>query len=1048
MLKVSLLGQFEVQKDGVLLSIPSRPAQSLLAYLLLTVGTEHRREKLAGLLWPDSSEENARNNLRTALWRLRKVLGSDANKRPYLLADDLSITFNQQSDYWVDTSVLECGASAQATTEDLHRFLTHYRGELLPGFYEDWVVLERVRLQAVFEQEVERLLDHLIGERRWAEVLEWGERWIAFGQTPEPAYRALMVAHNELGNHARIAATYQRCVEALRRDLDVEPAEETRALFERLRAEDEGKGPQVTPGPREKKDDIIIPPVSPFIPAASRKDEPPVTGESRSPLNAEIGRGKLGVVDGAHDQGIEPSSPELTALAAQTTNLPIPLSSFIGRKKESAELKELVTTTRLLTLTGAGGSGKTRLAIQVAAALMDNFQDGVWWVDLAPLTDAALVAHAMAQGLGLREAPGQTLTDTLTSFLRHKRLLLVLDNCEHLIFACAQLADDLLTQCPNLRILATSREALGITGEMVYQVPTLSLPKPRRLMPTELLIEYEGIHLFVERAGAVKPDFRLTEQNATSVLQICQQLDGIPLALELAAARTKLLTVDHIAERLNDRFNLLTQGSRTALPRQQTLRATIDWSYDSLSEEARILFRRLSVFAGGFNLESAEGVCSEDPLGPRAVLDLLTRLVDRSLVKVERQGDYTRYRMLETIREYARERLDESGDTHRLRQRHRDFFVALAEQTEPKLKSAEQFAGLDRLELEHDNLRAAWDCAIESDAELALRLASAMLDFWSMRGDPSEGRQWLAQLLPRTNGWGQTAKRAHAFALAGRLTYLQRDFALAQRLLEEALAIARISSDKRAIAFALLWLGWTAHRHRGDETARAFTEECLAIYQDLQDQWGMAMTFYHLGGVAASEAHYAEAEEEYMKSLANFQELGDKFRMGYALNGLGELARLLGDYEQAGKFYEEHIGILREHRSPVALVIPLVNLAWVSLRRGGYGEANALFEESLKLSNEYGNKTAMVDCLAGFAGLLGMTGKPEHAARLFGAVEALLESIGMARRMDPSDQKEVDYYVAAIRAQLDEASIAKAWAEGRTMTLEQAISYALDNRSK
>ncbi len=740
-------------------------------------------------------------------------------------------------------------------------------------------------------------------------------------------------------------------------------------------------------------------------------------------------------------------APWRASAPSPRSNLPASTTSLIGREREVAAVRADLSnaSTRLVTLIGPPGIGKTRLALQAASELLDAYQDGVWWVDLAPLMDDALVPQAVAQVLGVREVPNQTLMETLTHFLRHKHLLLVLDNCEHLIAACAQLADSLLTRCTNLRILATSREGLGITGERVSQVPTLSLPKPQRLTLTDLLMQYEGIQLFVERACAVKSDFALTAQNAVAVLQICQRLDGIPLALELAAARTKVLSAEHLAERLNDRFNLLTQGSRTALPRQQTLRATIDWSYNLLPEEARILFQRLSVFAGGFTLEAVEGICSAAPLTLRTLLDVLARLVDRSLVKVERQGEHARYHLLETIREYAREKLDESGETERLRQRHRDFFITFAEQAELKLKGGEQFEWLDRLEVEHENWRAAWECAIESDAALALRLASALLGFWFMRGNPSEGRAWLAQLLERANGWAQTARRAHALGIAGQLAYTQRDFVSARSLLTEALAIARTAGDEKGIALALLWLGRTAHRQHDERAAQTDTEECLTIYQGLHDQWAMATAIYTLAAVAAAQGHYAEAEERYMQSLAKFRELGDKFRMGYVLNGLGELARLLGDYERAGKFYEEDVAVLREQRSPVALVTPLVNQGWVPLHGGDYGKAIALFGESLKLSKEYGNQNGMAISLAGFASVLEMTGKPEQAAQLFGAVESLLEAIGMAGRMDPSDQKEFDHYVAAARGQLDEAAFAKAWAGGRAMTTEQAIEYAVSD---
>jgi non-specific serine/threonine protein kinase len=430
-------------------------------------------------------------------------------------------------------------------------------------------------------------------------------------------------------------------------------------------------------------------------------------------------------------------------------------------------------------------------------------------------------------------------------------------------------------------------------------------------------------------------------------------------------------------------------------------------------------------------------------LTPRALLDILTRLIDRSLVRVGRQAGDVRYRMLETLSEYAREKLEETGETDHLRQLHCSYFVNFAEEAAPKLKGAEQFEWLDRLELEHDNLRAAWDWAINNDDESALRLAQALLDYWLMRGNPSEGRLWLAQLLPQTVLEEQTSNRARVLGVAGRLAYAQRDFVMAQWLLEESLSHAREAGNKTDIAFALWWLGRIAIRRRDDQTAQAFTAESLTLYQGLHDRWGIAMAIYQLADLAAVQSQFTQAEERYLDSLAKFKEIGDKYRVGYVLNGLGELSRLRGDYERAGKCYGEHIEILREQRSPVALVAPLVNQAWVALHRSDYSKAKALFEETLILSNEHGNKSAMVDCLAGFASVLGMIGRPGQAAQLFGAVESLLESLGMAGRLDPSDQKEFDHYVAAVRSQLDEAAFEKAWAEGRGMTSEQAIAFAV-----
>jgi predicted ATPase/DNA-binding SARP family transcriptional activator len=985
MLEVRLLGRFEVKHNRKLLNISSRPAQSLFAYLILSAGRSHRREKLAGLLWPDSLEETARDNLRHALWRLRKALESASSAR-FLQADDLTIRFRESPEYWLDAAELE-KLSENASADEIIAVLSNYQGELLPGFYDEWVILEREHLNSVFEHDMARLMSLLEDEKRWLDILDWGERWIKLGQKPEPAYRALMAAHAAKGDMSKVAATYERCFKSLK-ELGIAPSEQTRALYEKLKAGNEAHEAVSTGYVVEKWE-----------------------------------------------------SP-------QKTNLPVPMTSFIGREKEIAEVLTLLGKFRLVTLTGAGGAGKTRLAIQSSSKLLSKFKDGVFWVELAPLTDEALVPPATAKALGVREVPNQLLNETLSNFLRSKQLLLIMDNCEHLIAGCAQLADGLLSTCPNLKILATSREALGLTSEEVWSVPILSLPNPQHISLSDLLMQYEGIRLFVERAKATRSDFTLTEQNAYSVAQVCQRLDGMPLAIELAAARVRMMSVSEIAKHLDDRFNLLTAGSRTALPRHQTLRAAIDWSYELLSETEQLLFCRLSVFAGGFTLEAAEEVAAGGDVSKSQIIDLLSQLINKSLIVVEARSEEdefeTRYGMLETIREYARERFNESGEIELTPQHHRDFFIAFAEKAEPKLKGAEQIEWLDHLEVEQDNFRVAWDCALESDVDLALRLASALLGFWLMRGNPSEGREWSAKLLERTEQWGQTAGRAHVLNFAGRLAHYQADFAAARSLLEQALSIARVSGDKKEIAFALLWLGRTALRQRDGQIAAPLIEEGLAIYQELQDQWGIAMAFQRLAELAGEQGDQRKSEEFFMKTLARYRDLGDRFISADVLNALGEVTRFAGDDERAGTFYEQALEILKELGSRFPSTNPLIGLAWVLLHRGNYRKATDLFEESLKLHREYDYKIGMVEeCLGGFAAILGVTGKPEPAARLFGAVASRLESIGMAGRMEPQDQKEFDHYIAAVRPQLNEAAFEKAWAEGRTMILEQAIEFAL-----
>ena len=495
----------------------------------------------------------------------------------------------------------------------------------------------------------------------------------------------------------------------------------------------------------------------------------------------------------------------------QPNNLPLELSSFVGREKELAEVKRLLEDNRLLTLTGSGGCGKTRLALAAADELLGGFEDGVWLVELASLADPSLVQAAVASDLGVREQPGSTSAEVLLGYLRNKEMLLVLDNCEHLVEACAVLAEALLRTCPSLRILATSREAFGVVGETRLAVPPLSLPDPRRLPAVEDLAHYEAANLFVERAKAVKSEFALTEENAMSVAQICYRLDGIPLAIELAAARVKVLSAGQIAARLDDRFALLTDGGRTALARQRTLEAAVDWSYELISQGERKLLRQLSVFAGGFTLEAAEAVCSGFPadneLGQGEVLDGLSRLVDKSLVFVAERGGGARYRLLETIRQYGREKLEVSGEAEEIRRRHAGFFLELAERAGPELKGPRQGEWLECLDTEHDNLRAAmrW-MDEEGEAEDAARLAWALWLFWFHRGHQEEGRRWIEGVLAK-GGALSTDLRAKVLYADGAMSWGLRESSDTIRLLEESRALFRQAKDRHGEALALAATG-------------------------------------------------------------------------------------------------------------------------------------------------------------------------------------------------------------------------------------------------
>ena len=506
--------------------------------------------------------------------------------------------------------------------------------------------------------------------------------------------------------------------------------------------------------------------------------------------------------------------PALRSLEATPNNLPQQATSFIGREKELAELQRLLAKTRLLTLTGSGGCGKTRLCLQVAADSLERFPDGAWLVELAPLSDPGLVPQTVATVLGLKEEPGKPISQTLTDYLKDKRLLLLLDNCEHLLDGCAQLADALLRQCPQVTILASSREALGIGGEQAYRVPSLSLPDPKQAHTPASVAPFEAVQLFTDRALLARADFQVTDQNAATLASICYRLDGIPLAIELAAARVRSLSVEEINRKLDQRFRLLTGGSRTALPRQQTLRALIDWSYDLLHDPEKRLLQRLSVFAGGWTLDAAEQVCAGDGVEEREVLDLLTSLCDKSLVVVEQNDGHYRYRLLETVRQYARERLLESGDVEAVRERHRDYFLALAQTAKSALGSLgrDQSAWLEQLDVEQDNLRAAlaWSLDEPQASEPALQLCGLLEQFWLRQAQSREGRKWCDAAVARAGATGKTAIYAQAVLAAGTFAYRLGDYGAARISLERALAVANGIGDRAMQTRALVRLGVAA----------------------------------------------------------------------------------------------------------------------------------------------------------------------------------------------------------------------------------------------
>ena len=740
--------------------------------------------------------------------------------------------------------------------------------------------------------------------------------------------------------------------------------------------------------------------------------------------------------------------PALRSLEATPNNLPQQATSFIGREKELAELRQLLARSRLLTLTGAGGCGKTRLCLQVAAESLERFPDGAWLVELAPLADPGLVPQTVATVLGLKEEPGKPITQTLTEHLKDKQLLLLLDNCEHLLDGCAKLVDMLVRQCLPLTILANSREALGIGGEQAYRVPSLSLPDPKQAHTPASVAPFEAVQLFTERASLARAEFQVTAENAATLASICHRLDGIPLAIELAAARVRALSVEEINRKLDQRFRLLTGGSRTALPRQQTLRSLIDWSYDLLREPEKQLLQRLSVFAGGWRLEAAEQVCAGDRTEDWEVIDLLTSLCDKSLVPVEQKDGHFRYRLLETVRQYARERLTESGHGEAVRDRHLGYFLTLAEEAEPKLQDAEQAEWLRRLEEEHDNFRSALEWSLSAaGSQEALRLCGALNRFWSTRGHLAEGREWCARVLAEEGAAERTLERAKALNAAGNLAWHQTDYRAARALLEHSLAISRELGDCAGIGRSLNNLGNVAVEQGDYSAAQALYEESVAIRRELGDRRSMASVLGNLGYVAYELGDLTAARALSAEALAISRELGDRGRVADALNNLGNVAHDQGDFASARALHEEGLAIGRELGDRDAIATNLHSLGAVAYFQGNFASARALYQESLENRRELGDRLGIARALEGLAAVDAARGSSLRAARIWGAAQRLRKAIESP--LSPIELSRYDERVAAARAVVgDDAAFDHAWQEGSALTLKQATELASEEAAE
>jgi predicted ATPase/class 3 adenylate cyclase len=698
--------------------------------------------------------------------------------------------------------------------------------------------------------------------------------------------------------------------------------------------------------------------------------------------------------------GLRQDFPALRSLEATPNNLPQQLTSFIGREHELSEIRKLLRETRLLTLLGLGGIGKTRLSLHAAAEAMVDYPDGVWFVELAPLADGRLVPQAVASVLGVREEAGRPVLEALLKYAKDRRLLLILDNCEHLVHACAELATQLLQSGPHLKVLASSRESLRVAGEAVFPVPALAVPDPYQKFKHTALEQYAAARLFIDRTVAAQPAFEVTASNATAVAEICRRLDGIPLAIELAAARVRALSVEQIAARLEDRFRLLTSGNRAALPRQQTLRALIDWSYDLLSETERTLFRRVAVFAGGWTLEAAEAVGAGGDLDASQVLDTLADLVDKSLVSVE--ADSARYRLLETVRQYAATRLAQSGEGDATRARHLAFFLTYTENIAPDLLGPAQGSALGRFDLERENILSAhaWCLRNEPFAEQDYRLVHAIKHYWFTRGLLNLGHRVTVEAVTSSVGQANSLPRCRALWVAGQICCAMGRYKEAPSYLLESLQTARILGDVPMIVSAL----------------NALTLAALGQ-----------------GDRATALVHCREALH-----LAN--QLGNKRQIATASNALAQIYRLEGKLEAAEPLYEQTAVLGRELGDRDMAAVGFLNLAMVAIERGAATRARSLLGEVLTIAEQSGSKPAGQSALEVSAGLAALAEDWERAARFYGMAERQAGNTGI--QMDPADDAFLRPLMSKTRRALGDARFASSHASGRALNFEEVMAEA------
>lgn len=975
-----------------------RKAQSLVKILALRSDHRINRDELIEILWPDGRLSSGVNNFHRTLHSARQTLtGEGRSQDPQLLRLSRGILdLNANGSVTTDVAEFEreaAFATREASIESLKSVISLYAGDLLPDDrYEDWAAARRDRLRDLARDVHLRLARKFAELGEYDSALEIMRRAVDFEPADESVQTELVRMYAQAGMRQESIRQFQHLRAVLRREFDDEPAPESEALYQEILS----------------------------------------TGREPSPA------------DGS-------TPPQLTSIASSPTsqplfqtNLPVVLTSFVGRERELAEVPTLLTSHRLLTLTGAGGIGKTRIALELGSRLLQSFDDGIWFVQLASITDPMLVEQSIAEILAVREQPPEPLLDTIIDSLRAKDLLIILDNCEHLIQRAAEVTEHLLQYCPSVRMLATSREPLRVPGEQVFHVPPLIQPTGRGDQPDSLL-ENEAIRLFIERAQLIQAGFTATENDASALTRICHRLDGMPLAIELAAARVSILSPGQIAERLDDALPLLTDSHRTAPSRQQTMEAAIDWTYDRLSPDEQWLFRQLSVFVGGISVEAVTAIADPDRLPARtSSLDLLKQLADRSLITIEESGAGLRYRIPEPLRQYGIQQLGRHDEYLIAHTRHCTWCVQLAEDGAHALNQAIRQEVMEEVDHELGNLRAAlgWSVTEASDVTYGLRLGAALWQYWQVRGLAYEGRTWLDRALARSSDRSK-GLRARALHASGNLARNHGDFGDAIEYHQESLSLQRQLDDPHGTAYALNNLG-AVHRDLGEyERTIELCTESLRLFQTVGDTRSAGISLINLGMASRQLGDLVPASNFYRQSLRTFRKLGDDRHVAAVLNYLAQIAVQESEFGRAHAYVTESLELNRAVGDAWGEALALMTLGGVVEADDDYEHALQLYRGSLEILDQLGVNHHIAQCLTRLAGAVRQLGHPEAAIKLLGAAQAIRETVGID--VLSSDKPEYDRLLHDLKHHVGEQKFDTVWATGWAMTLDRAVAFALSS---